>query len=83
MRMTELKRIMVDDVDLAIYKTEPNLITVWIEFKSDDHLGVCIASEPTELEALVAARLALFKLYKACPEPPRSQPNPLVNNPKV
>lgn len=75
--MTELKRIMVDgDLELVIYR-EPDSVDVIIEPKACKHIGVCIASEPTELEALVAARVTLFKLYKACPEPPRSQPKPL------
>lgn len=71
--MTETKRINVEEAwDLVTYNDDD--FTVWICTPGGNKDGVCLGVGNTELEALVLARLALFKLYKACPEPPRSEP---------
>lgn len=66
----ELQRIPSDEFYLVIHKGWSEII-VSLEGKGSKR-GVRLASAPTELEALVAARVALLKIYKACPDPVRS-----------
>lgn len=71
--VTEISRTAIEDeFDLVMYKEAENDFAFWLEPHEGVHHGWCLAAGPTELEALVAARVALWKIYKACPEPERT-----------